>query len=674
MPELLIVDDEVPVLKLLQRFLESAGYTCRSVENVADAKSSLADHDFQLILSDLSMPGASGYDLIHHVKEARSDIPIIVVSATDNPEKAKVALELGVYGYIVKPFTRNIVLINVENALLRKRLEVENKAYLTKLEALVEERTQSLHNQLAFSKTLMDAIPSPIFYKNRAGEFKGCNSAFEELIGRKRESIVGRTVHDIAPKLQAEISSQTDRQLIHSPGKVAYEYDVTYPDGTIHNFLINKATFLDGNGDIAGLAAVMVDITQRKAAEAAQRLSEEKFRNIVENIGIGVALIGSDARVLEVNRQMREWFPDVEPGSGTPCYKLFIGDSKTAPCHGCPTMQALKTGRVCEATLGFSEPLNKHCFRIIASPIRDHGGKISSAIELVEDISEKNALERELRQAQKLEAIGQLAAGIAHEINTPIQYVGDNVRFLEDAFEDIQPVMKAYANLLAAVKADAVDNGLIETAQRAIENADLPYLSTEVPGAIEQSLEGIQRVSKIIQAMRQFSHPGTDRKTVVDINQALENTITVARNEWKYVADLETDFDHGIKGVHCLPGEMNQVFLNLIVNAAHAIGDSTDGGKKGKGKIRVSTRAMGNLAQIRIEDTGGGIPESIQQRIFDPFFTTKPVGKGTGQGLSIAHNVITEKHAGTINFETEAGQGTTFIIEIPMDPVERTSA
>ena len=160
----------------------------------------------------------------------------------------------------------------------------------------------------------------------------------------------------------------------------------------------------------------------------------------------------------------------------------------------------------------------------------------------------------------------------------------------------------------------------------------------------------------------------------MDINQALENTITVARNEWKYVADLETDFDPGIKGVHCLPGEMNQVFLNLIVNAAHAIGDSTDDGKKGKGKIRVSTRAMGNVAQIRIEDTGGGIPESIQQRIFDPFFTTKPVGKGTGQGLSIAHNVITEKHAGTINFETEAGRGTTFIIEIPMDPVERTSA
>ena len=225
MPELLIVDDEVPILKLLQRFLESAGYACQPVQNVADAKSSLAGHDFQLILSDLTMPGESGYDLIHHVKETRPDIPIIVVSATDNPEKAKVALELGVYGYIVKPFTRNIVLINVENALLRKRLEVENKAYLTKLEALVEERTQSLRNQLAFSKTLMDAIPSPIFYKNRAGEFKGCNSAFEELIGMKRESIVGRTVHDIAPKLQTEIALQTDRQLLHSPGKVAYEYD-----------------------------------------------------------------------------------------------------------------------------------------------------------------------------------------------------------------------------------------------------------------------------------------------------------------------------------------------------------------------------------------------------------------------------------------------------------------
>jgi signal transduction histidine kinase len=175
------------------------------------------------------------------------------------------------------------------------------------------------------------------------------------------------------------------------------------------------------------------------------------------------------------------------------------------------------------------------------------------------------------------------------------------------------------------------------------------------------------RVSKIIRAMRQFSHSGTGRKEQVDINQALQSTITVAHNEWKYVAELETDFDSGLPAVPCLPGEINQVFLNLLINAAHAIGEQTEDGKRGKGTIRISTRSNNRSAQIRISDTGGGIPESIQQRIFDPFFTTKPVRKGTGQGLAIAHSVITEKHAGTLSFETGDGKGTTFIIELPME-------
>jgi two-component system NtrC family sensor kinase len=170
--------------------------------------------------------------------------------------------------------------------------------------------------------------------------------------------------------------------------------------------------------------------------------------------------------------------------------------------------------------------------------------------------------------------------------------------------------------------------------------------------------------------MRQFSHPGSDRKVETDLNQALESTITVSRNEWKYVADVETDFDLKLPAVPCFPGEMNQVFLNLIINAAQAIGEKTDEGKKGKGLICVGTRLVDGNVQIRIADSGGGIPATIHQRIFDPFFTTKPVGKGTGQGLAIAHAVITEKHGGAIHFETRAGEGTDFIINLPLEGIE----
>ena len=176
----------------------------------------------------------------------------------------------------------------------------------------------------------------------------------------------------------------------------------------------------------------------------------------------------------------------------------------------------------------------------------------------------------------------------------------------------------------------------------------------------------MERVAKIVRSMKEFSHPGFDEKTSVDINRALENTITVARNEWKYVADIKTDFEADLPLVACLPGALNQVFLNIIINAAHAISDNRNDAPDSKGIITASTRSNGNSVEIRISDTGQGIPENIQPRIFDPFFTSKEVGRGTGQGLAISHSVIVEKHGGSISFETETGKGTTFIIQLPI--------
>jgi two-component system NtrC family sensor kinase len=268
------------------------------------------------------------------------------------------------------------------------------------------------------------------------------------------------------------------------------------------------------------------------------------------------------------------------------------------------------------------------------------------------------------------ESIGQLAAGIAHEINTPTQYVGDNTRFLKEAFEDTNRALKSYDQLFKAVKKNSVSDHLIQEVENVIQKTDLIYLMAEIPTAIEQTLEGLARVTKIVRSMKEFSHPGADEKTTVDINNALENTITVARNEWKYVADVKTDFEADLPLVACLPGELNQVFLNIIINAAHAISDALEDGSENKGIITASTRSKRNSVEIRISDTGRGIPEDIQPRIFDPFFTTKEPGRGTGQGLAISHTVIVEKHGGSINFEAETGKGTTFIIQLPIQNEE----
>jgi signal transduction histidine kinase len=292
----------------------------------------------------------------------------------------------------------------------------------------------------------------------------------------------------------------------------------------------------------------------------------------------------------------------------------------------------------------------------------------SGFLLLAEEITERKIMESQLVQAQKLESIGQLAAGIAHEINTPTQYVGDNTRFLQESFTDISGLLEKYYLLLKAATAGPVSSELITEVENSVDEADIEYLLEEIPTAIQQSLEGVDRVSRIVRAMKEFSHPGVEGKTVIDINKAIESTIMVARNEWKYVAEMKTDFDPHLPLVPCLPGEFNQVILNILLNAAHAITDAVGDGSKGKGTITVSTRRDDEWAEIRISDTGTGIPEEVRTKIFDPFFTTKEVGKGTGQGLAISHSVIAEKHDGTITFETEMGKGTTFIIRLPISP------
>jgi len=287
------------------------------------------------------------------------------------------------------------------------------------------------------------------------------------------------------------------------------------------------------------------------------------------------------------------------------------------------------------------------------------------------DITGRKTLEMHLSQAQKLEAIGQLASGIAHEINTPIQYVRDNTRFLEDSTGDILNILGEYDKILKDVGKGIIDKDQILKTKQAIEEIDIDYLTEEIPNAIHQSLEGIERIAGIVGAMKNFTHPETREKIPVDINKAIESTVTVTRNEWKYVAVLDTDFDPDLPLVFCFPNKFNQVILNLIINAAHAIEDVVKKEPGSKGTITIATRKNNGWVEIRISDTGTGIPEEIRPKIFDLFFTTKEIGKGSGQGLAISRTIIVDKHGGELNFETETGKGSTFIIRLPVNPFSK---
>ncbi len=299
--------------------------------------------------------------------------------------------------------------------------------------------------------------------------------------------------------------------------------------------------------------------------------------------------------------------------------------------------------------------------------IKDHDGDFFGMEGTIVDITELKRLEAELSHAQKLESIGQLAAGIAHEINTPVQYIGDNTEFVKDAFEDLNQLVDQFKVLLESARKGMIDERLIRKIDETIENTDIEFLAKEVPAAITQSLEGVERVSKIVRSMKEFSHPGSEEKTMTDINHAIENTVTVAKNEWKYVADLVLEFDETLPKIPCNPGEINQVLLNMIINASHAIADVLGDHPEGKGKITVQTKNEKDHIDIVINDTGSGIPEKMQNKIFDPFFTTKEVGKGTGQGLAISHSVIVDKHKGKIKLASQKGKGTAFTITLPKE-------
>ncbi len=263
-----------------------------------------------------------------------------------------------------------------------------------------------------------------------------------------------------------------------------------------------------------------------------------------------------------------------------------------------------------------------------------------------------------MHQAAKLESVGQLAAGIAHEINTPVQFVSTNLDFLGESFDDIAVFMKS---VQLAMDHENTDPGL----KQGMEEVDWEFLSEEIPLAIGQSVAGVERVAKLVLAMKEFSHPNTRERAPADIHTILENTITISQNEWSYVADIDRKYSMDFPLVPCLTDELGQVFLNIIVNAGHAIADKVQDSSD-KGVITISSTVTDDSVEIDISDTGKGMDDELSAKIFDPFFTTKDVGKGTGQGLSIAHDIVVNKHHGELIVDSTLGTGTTFTVRLPL--------
>lgn len=447
-------------------------------------------------------------------------------------------------------------------------------------------------------------------------------------------------------------------------------------DGKTHavlEFFASDVRELDGKlSDMLGnLVAQLAQFLRRKTAEAAITAAKASAEQAADEKTALLATVEAFFIRLTESGVVCEWTSQAEHLFGIPLLQIFGRSFCEASIDWDweAIHHSVNRARTTLSTVHLDKvPFRKHkdqqrFLKLTISPLcKDIGVDV---VIMGEDTTERLLLERDLSQAQKLESIGQLAAGIAHEINTPIQFVGDNIRFLSDVFADLCVVLERHRALLVAAKTGICPPDLIEACEAEAQRADLDYVTEEIPKAISQSAEGIARVAKIVRAMKAFAHPGSEEQAGVDLNQAIESTVTVAHNEWKYVADLTTDLARDLPLIPCFLGQFNQVILNMIVNAAHAISDVVKSTGQ-KGVISIMSSRVGDWAEIRITDTGSGIPDHILDKIFDPFFTTKEVGKGTGQGLAIARSVVVDKHHGTITVESQVGEGTTFIIRLPV--------
>ncbi|MGA9671334.1 MAG: PAS domain S-box protein [Terracidiphilus sp.] len=514
------------------------------------------------------------------------------------------------------------------------------------------------HQEMSKTERLLASIVNSshdaFVSQSRDGTITSWNPAAERIFGYTCVEAMGAAASVVMEQDHGDETSWILEQVRQGLCVEDFKTERRRKDGSVIAVALTASPIRDASGEIIGASSQVHNISERKQLEDKLTLVSEQLRAVLETTNEYVVVLDRDWHVTYQNRLPNGVDPSTAIGKSLwERSPYLLGTSFEREAR-----RAMSEHKPCRFEEYFSAL--KAWLSGVAYPTG------TGLLLLIQDDTEKHVLDGQLRSAQKMEAIGQLAAGIAHEINTPIQYVGDNTGFMKDSWSQVAEVLSAAQALRDEAACGSVSQAAIERFDACSKKADVEYLLQEVPRAIEQTLDGVQRVAKIVSAMKEFSHPGLQEKRTVDLNRAIETTVTISRNEWKYVAEVQTHLDPKLPLVPCLAGEINQVLLNLLVNAAHAIADVAKSSEGTRGTITISTRLDGDFVEISVADTGTGIPEFARERVFDPFFTTKGVGKGTGQGLMLAHTVVVKKHGGRIWFETEVGKGTTFFVKLPI--------
>lgn len=669
MKKILVIDDDALLRQMALKSLRMHGYeVCEADGGTAGLAEALRQRP-DLILIDIHMEAGDGFEALKELRARPEMLAVQVVMMTGDPKQVsgRFSMDQGADDYLAKPFTKDQLLAAVEARLRRQAGISEVVGHQYQAERL------SAAEKIRLQTSALEAAANGIAIMHRNGSILWVNPAFTTLTGYAAEEVLGHTSRLLksgqhAPEFYANLWATVIAGRVWQGELVNRR-----KDGSLYREEMTITPVCDADGEVTNFIAIKQDVSQRKLFETQMEQLRTEHSFILNAIGEGVHWIDRHGTIKYENPAAAKMLGyEVAELIGKPAHATMHhtrADGTPYPkseCHIYATLVDRVARQVTDEVFwrkdGTSFPVDYVC-----TPIYEKDGSSSGSVVIFRDTTQRKRLESQLMQFQKLESIGQLAAGIAHEINTPTQFVGDNTHFVKDSFAAIAAVLQNYQTLLAAAKSGAITPDLLARCEALRVESDLEYLCEQIPAALQETLEGVARISKIVRAMKEFSHPGGAEKAPADLNRAIETTITVAHNEWKYVADVKQELDPELPLVPCFLGEFNQCLLNLVVNAAHAIGDVVKKQPGTKGLITVGTRRMGDQVEVRVADTGSGIPEALRSKIFEPFFTTKEVGKGTGQGLSIIYGSIVRRHGGTVTFETEEGRGTTFIIQLPLN-------
>jgi PAS domain S-box-containing protein len=697
----LVVDANTSDAAALQEKLgnaSSVSFVVHKAGTIAETFTALSHKRFDVLLIDLETPGSKGIETLKELQTHVPETPLLTISSRYDESAALEVVRAGAQDYLVKSRLNAAALERI----LVHCIERQRAKARTQMQYLVSRILTEPDNQTDANKRILKVLCEFLEYDfgqtwifdhwsaeliaAESWESGGGGYAQFEKFNRgirfeRGTGLPGRTWETGKSLWVADVSKDPDfgrtQTAVEHGLQSVFAFPITLGAEVLGVVELFSKEVREPDEEL--LKAVANIGTQIGQFAARKRAEEEKEKVTKERVQLldcaseGIYGLDLNGCITFMNRAAARMFGcDPAEVSGKNSHALFhhtYPDGTAYALEDCPTVQVLKTGEGARIddeffwrTDGTHLAVDYSVFPVIEE------GNIKGAVVCFSDITDRRRMEIELRHAQKLEAVGGLAAGIAHEINTPIQFVGDNTRFLQDAFRDSIEMLHKYEEVYSEALRGAVRSELLKEVKEVCERIDWNYLCGEIPKAMDQMLDGIARVAKIVRAMKEFSHVDrSSEKTPSDLNKSLESTLIVARAELKYVAEVETDYGE-LPPVLCHLGDLNQVFLNLLINAAHAIGDVVKSSGE-KGIITVRTKQLDDWVEVSISDTGCGIPEAVREKIFNPFFTTKEVGKGTGQGLTLARAVVVEKHGGTLTFETEVGKGTAFYVRLPVNGI-----